>query len=109
VYNLTSKDTEIATVVDGGYVQGEKAGNTELSINDVVTGRETSCDLTVLFGDVTDSSVYYYEPVYWAYENRITTGRSGGKVFDPSATCTRAEIVTFLWRLAAVRSPESGE
>jgi len=63
------------------------------------------CKVTVLFGDVTDDSAYYYTPVYWAYNHDITTGRHGGAIFDPSATCTRAEIVTFLWRHAGRPEP----
>jgi len=52
------------------------------------------------FNDVQDESLYFFAPVYWAAQNGITTGRSGGLTFDPNATCTRAEIVAFLWRLA---------
>ena len=40
---------------------------------------------------------YYYDAVLWAVENGITTGVSATK-FDPSGTCTRGQIVTFLYR-----------
>ena len=40
---------------------------------------------------------YYYEPVLWAVENGITTGTSK-TTFSPNDTCTRAQIITFLWR-----------
>ena len=40
---------------------------------------------------------YYYEAVDWAAENGITGGTGEGK-FSPDATCSRAQIVTFLWR-----------
>jgi len=53
------------------------------------------------------SSAYYYKAVLWAYENGITTGRRGGKTFDPNGTCTRREIVTFLWRYAGKPTPSS--
>ena len=43
----------------------------------------------------TDS--YYAQAVAWAVENGITAGVGGGR-FDPNATCTRAQIVTFLYR-----------
>ena len=59
------------------------------------------------FDDVKDESVYYYKPVYWAKAVGVTTGRSGTNLFDPNATCTRAEIVTFLWRAAGKPEPES--
>lgn len=47
----------------------------------------------------TDVSVndYYYEAVLWAVENGITSGTTA-TTFGPNATCTRAQVVTFLWR-----------
>ncbi|WP_418927258.1 S-layer homology domain-containing protein [Dysosmobacter sp.] len=49
------------------------------------------------FADVPADS-YYAQAVSWAVENGITTGVGGGR-FDPNATCTRAQIATFLYRL----------
>ena len=52
-----------------------------------------------LFDDVQDPEKSFYEPVYWAYKNGITTGTSEEPpLFSPFATCTRAQFVTFLWR-----------
>ena len=48
------------------------------------------------FTDVPTGS-YYAQAVAWAVENGITAGVGGGR-FDPNATCTRAQIVTFLYR-----------
>ena len=48
------------------------------------------------FADVKAGS-YYYDAVLWAMENGITKG-SSETMFSPDATCTRAQIVTFLWR-----------
>ena len=48
------------------------------------------------FTDVAEGS-YYYDAVLWAVENGITNGTSD-TTFSPNATCTRAQIVTFLWR-----------
>lgn len=48
------------------------------------------------FTDVSVDS-YYAQAVAWAVENGITTGVGGGR-FDPNATCTRAQIATFLAR-----------
>ena len=50
------------------------------------------------FGDVS-TSVYYYEAVKWAQEKGITGGIAYG-LFGPNQPCTRAQIVTFLWRAA---------
>ena len=54
------------------------------------------------FYDVPNDA-YYYEAVKWAAENGITGG-VGNSLFAPNQPCTRAQIVTFLWR--AVGSPE---
>ena len=49
-----------------------------------------------LFTDVSVND-YYYEAVLWAVENGITGGTTA-TTFSPNATCTRAQVVTFLWR-----------
>ncbi len=54
--------------------------------------------VTVSFVDVP-STAYYYKAVQWAVENGITTGVGGNK-FAPNDTCTRGQVVTFLWRAA---------
>ena len=54
---------------------------------------------SILFRDVTDPSLFYYNSVYWAVDAGITTGFSDG-TFRPMNTCNRAAVVTFLWRLA---------
>ena len=51
---------------------------------------------TMPFTDVKAGS-YYYDAVLWAVENGITKGTSD-TTFSPDATCSRAQIVTFLWR-----------
>ena len=56
------------------------------------------------FTDVAEGS-YYHDAVLWAVENGITKGTSD-TAFSPNATCTRAQIVTFLWR--SQKSPASG-
>ena len=50
------------------------------------------------FGDVS-TSAYYYKAVKWAQKKGITGGIGNG-LFGPNQPCTRAQIVTFLWRAA---------
>lgn len=57
------------------------------------------------FKDVASDS-YYYEAVQWAVENGITEGTSAD-TFSPGASCTRAQMVTFLWRAAGSPAPKS--
>lgn len=59
---------------------------------------------TMPFTDVPAGS-YYYDAVLWAVENGITKGTSN-TTFSPNMTCTRAQIVTFLWR--SEKSPAAG-
>ena len=59
---------------------------------------------TMPFTDVPAGS-YYYDAVLWAVENGITKGTSD-TTFSPDATCSRAQIVTFLWR--SEKSPAAG-
>ncbi len=59
---------------------------------------------TMPFTDVPAGS-YYYDAVLWAVENGITKGTSD-TTFSPNATCTRAQIVAFLWR--SEKSPAAG-
>ena len=56
------------------------------------------------FTDVPVGS-YYYDAVLWAVENGITKGTSETR-FSPNMTCSRAQIVTFLWR--SEKSPAAG-
>ena len=57
------------------------------------------------FSDVSASN-YYYEAVKWAQEKGITGGIGNG-LFGPNQPCTRAQIVTFLWRAAGSPEPKS--
>ena len=59
---------------------------------------------TMPFTDVPAGS-YYYDAVLWAVENGITKGTSN-TTFSPNMTCSRAQIVAFLWR--SEKSPAAG-
>ena len=48
------------------------------------------------FADVKDSD-FFYKPVKWALGSKITGGTSE-TTFSPDSSCTRAQVVTFLWR-----------
>jgi len=55
------------------------------------------------FSDVKTTD-YFFRPVLWALENKITKGTTVNK-FSPSDVCTRGQIVTFLWRAAGEPEP----
>ena len=57
------------------------------------------------FVDVPAGS-FYYDAVLWAVEKGVTTGTSA-TTFEPDGSCTRAQAVTFLWRVAGCPAPKS--
>lgn len=65
-------------------------------------GDSTSDQKENPFTDV-QRGLYYHDPVLWAVERGVTTGTSK-TTFSPEMICTRAQMVTFLWRAAG--SPE---
>lgn len=71
-----------------------------LSIDlDQVGAGNGNLDSALLFKDVTNPGDFFYEPIYWAVSQGITTGYSDN-TFRPYNNCNRAAVVTFLWRLA---------
>ena len=118
--NAAQGDTVTITVEpDEGYVPGtvkvvDKDGK-ELPVKDLGGGKYSfvmptgKVDVRVTFapatGGFTDvpTDAYYREAVLWAVEKGVTNGVSD-TLFGPDQACTRAQIVTFLWRAAG--SPE---
>ena len=66
---------------------------------------EPTPEETVKFADVS-TSAYYYDAVKWAVDKGITNGLSD-TMFGPYESCTRAQIVTFLWRAAGSPEPKT--
>ena len=58
------------------------------------------------FSDVAEGT-FAYKPVQWAVENGITKGIGDGK-FGPNDSCTRGQVVTFLYRMAGEPEIEEG-
>ena len=59
------------------------------------------------FADVK-TNAYYYKPVMWAYGSKITGGTSA-TTFSPDMNCSRAQVVTFLWRAAGQPKTENAK
>ena len=75
--------------------------------HDFVNGECSRCDeeAEASFEDVPVGS-YCFDPVEWAVENNITEGTSE-TTFNPTGSCLRAHVVTFLWRAAGSPEPET--
>ena len=83
---------------NGVYTFTMPAGKVE------VTASFAKAAETSPFGDVSAEDSYY-EAVKWAAAQGITGGDGNGQ-FRPDAACTRAQMVTFLWRAAASPAPK---
>ena len=97
----TSSNTKVATVDSTGKVTAKTYGKTTITAASVSNPNiKTTCTIQTRFYDVNDSSQYYYKPVYWGTDNDVVVGFNSGEYFEPQGSCTRAQFVTFLWRLA---------
>ena len=73
-----------------------------------VTVTVTFMDDNTMLNSFVDvkASDYYYDAVLWAAQNGITSG-TDAEHFSPNQPCTRAQIVTFLWRAAGSPEPKA--
>lgn len=99
----TSSDEEVASVDEKGLVTAHTWGQARISAV-LADGTQLSCTVDTLYYDVTDTELYYYTPVYWAAEQNITKG-FGNVYFGPEDSCTREQMVMFLWRMAGKPAP----
>ena len=99
VTDKNGKELKLTDKGNGKYTFTMPAGKVEINAA-FVKEVETSP-----FSDVS-TSAYYYEAVKWAQEKGITGGIGNG-LFGPNRPCTRAQIVTFLWRAAGSPEPKS--
>ena len=93
VTDKNGNDLKLTDKGNGKYTFTMPASKVEIK----VTFMEDNSVLN-FFYDVPNDA-YYYEAVKWAAENGITGG-IGSSLFAPNQPCTRAQIVTFLWRAA---------
>ena len=99
VTDKNGKELKLTDKGNGKYTFTMPASKVEIKVT-FVKEVETSP-----FSDVS-TSAYYYEAVKWAQEKGITGGIGNG-LFGPNQPCTRAQIVTFLWRAAGSPEPKA--
>ena len=99
VTDKNGKELKLTDKGDGKYTFTMPSGK----VNVKATFMEDN-SLLNFFYDVPNDA-YYFEPVKWAVEKNITTG-VGNNLFAPNGDCTRAQIVTFLWRAAGSPEPK---
>ena len=107
--NGTTEEIDLAADMVSGF-DNAKVGKQTLTVT--YQGKTTTFEVeiiavTVPFRDV-DKDAYYAAAVDWAVSNEITNGTSDS-TFSPDEGCTRAQVVTFLWRAAGKPDPASSE
>ena len=85
---------------NGAYTFTMPSGKVEIHVTFTEDGSRNP------FQDVPDDA-YYFEAVNWAVANNVTNGTSE-TTFSPNVGCTRAQVVTFLWRAAGQPEPTEG-
>ena len=100
-----SSDTKIATVDSDGKVTAKMAGTVTVTASAV--GKSASCKVTVLYKDVTNTKDFWYAPTYYLTEKGVVKGYANQSEFRPANECTRAQMVTFIWRLVGQPIPKS--
>lgn len=100
VTDRNGREIDVTAERDGTYTFEQPRGRVTIEVNFVRTGESG-----LPFVDVPVSA-YYYDAVEWALENNITGGTTA-VTFSPNNACTRAQMVTFLWRAAGEPEPET--
>ena len=99
VIDQNGREVQLTDKGNGQYTFTMPAGKVEIKANFIAHTADST------FTDVP-ADAYYYEAVKWAADKGIAGG-IGDNLFAPNQSCTRAQIVTFLWRAAGSPEPKS--
>ncbi|MCR4669590.1 MAG: leucine-rich repeat domain-containing protein [Saccharofermentans sp.] len=99
-----SANTKIVQVTgqqSGGYYEGLVKGISAgaATVKATVDGKETKYKVHVLYTDVTDLKDYWFEPTRELTEKGVVKGYANQTEFRPANDCSRAQMLTFLYRL----------
>ena len=100
-----SSDTKVATVDKNGKVTTKMAG--QALITATVADKSATCTVTVLYKDVTSSKDFWYAPTNYLTAKGVVKGYANQTEFRPANVCTRAQMVTFIWRLQGEPKPKA--
>ena len=92
-----SSDTKIATVDSNGKITSKQAGTVTITAS--AGSASDSCTVTVLYKDVTNTKDFWYLPTNYLTAAGVVKGYDKQTKFKPANDCTRAQMVTFLYRL----------
>ena len=100
-----SSNTKIATVDSNGKIKAKMAGRVIISAS--CGGSTARCEVTVLYKDVTKGDDFWYDPTNYLTGIGVVKGYDNQTKFKPANQCTRAQMVTFIWRLMKEPAPKS--
>ncbi len=92
-----SSDTKIATVDSKGKITAKMAGTVTITAS--AAGKKMECKVTVLYKDVTKTTDFWYAPTNYLTAKGVVKGYANQTEFRPANDCTRAQMITFLYRL----------
>ena len=98
----SSDNPSVVSVDNTGKLTAHKVGKATITAITHDGGKKATMEVRVLFKDVTSSSKYYFNPVYWAaydngYYRTITEGYTDG-TFGVGKDCQRRDALIFMWR-----------
>ena len=100
-----SSDEKIATVDADGKITAKQAGT--VTITATAAGKSASCEVTVLYKDVTNTKDFWYAPTNYLTAKGVFKGYDKQTKFKPANDCTRAQMLTFMWRLQGEPAPKA--
>jgi len=103
--NWKTSDPNIATVDSSGKVSAKMAG--PVTITATAAGKFVSCRVQVLYKDVINAKNFWFEPTNYLTNKGVVKGYNKQTQFKPANKCTRAQMVTFIWRLEGCPEPAS--
>ncbi|MBO4579772.1 MAG: S-layer homology domain-containing protein [Clostridiales bacterium] len=92
-----SSNTKIAKVDSNGKITTKQAGTVTITAS--AAGKSAKCTVTILYKDVTNTKDFWYAPTNYLTAKGVVKGYDKQTKFKPANDCTRAQMVTFLYRL----------
>ena len=99
-----TSDKKIAAVDANGKITAKMAGTVTITAS--AAGKTATCEVTVLYKDVTNTKDFWYAPTNYLTAKGVVKGYDNQTNFKPANECTRAQMVTFIWRLMGEPSPK---
>ena len=100
-----TSDKKVATVDANGKISAKMAG--AVTVTATAAGKSVECKVTVLYKDVTKSKDFWFAPTNYLTAKGVVKGYDNQTKFKPANKCTRAQMVTFIWRLMGEPAPKA--